>query len=48
MNDVINFFSSISIQLWSLIVAHWILSISVLITVIGYVIDLVNSTRNSR
>lgn len=48
MSDVISFWSNINIQLWSLIVSHWILSISVLITVIGYIVSLVNNSRGSK
>lgn len=47
MTDVINFWTFCNIQLWSVIVQNWILSISVLIIVIGWIINFVNNTRNS-
>lgn len=48
MSDVIQFFTSIQIQLWSLIVSNWVLSISVLITVFGFIVDVVRLSRNSQ
>ena len=51
MDDFQNFvlfWKDITIQIWALIVSQWILSISVLIVIIGYVISLVNSTRGSK
>lgn len=47
MSDVIEFWAEINVQLWSLIVSNWILSISVLIVVIGWIINMVNNSRNS-
>lgn len=47
MTDVINFWSFCNVQLWSVIVSNWILSISVLIIVIGWIINMVNTSRNS-
>lgn len=48
MSDVIDFWFDINVEIWSLVVSHWILSISVLIMVIGWIINMVNNTRNSR
>lgn len=48
MTDVITFWKSITVQLWALIGSQWILSISVLITVLGWVISLINTTRNNK
>lgn len=45
MTDVISFWVSITSDLWTLIVQHWLLSISVLITVLNMVITVVNNTR---
>lgn len=45
MTDVIDFFFQILGDLWSLISSYWILSMCVLITVIGWVVDLVRGTR---
>lgn len=47
MTDVIEFFTFVNIQLWNVIVSNWILSISVLISVLGFVISLVNISRGS-
>lgn len=48
MTEVIQFWQSINVQLWSLIVSNWILAISVLITIFGYIITLVNNSRGSK
>lgn len=45
MTDVIDFFFDLMRQFWALISAYWILSMSVLITVIGWVVDLVRGSR---
>lgn len=45
MTDVIDFFFDLMRQFWTLISAYWILSMSVLITVIGWVVDLVRGSR---
>lgn len=47
MNDVINFFFDLLESLWSLIISHWILSMGFALMVISWVVDLVNSTRQS-
>lgn len=44
MNDVINFWVSISTDLWSLILQHWLLSISVLLSLVNLVITIVNNS----
>lgn len=47
MLDVIDFWKTITIQLWALILSNWILSISVLIIILNWIISLVNgSTRD--
>ena len=45
MNDVIEFYYDITRDLWGLILSNWILSASVLISVIGYIVTLVNTSR---
>lgn len=45
MTQVIDFFFELISDLWSLITTYWILSMSVLITVISWVVDLVRGTR---
>ena len=45
MTQVIDFFFEIISDLWTLITTYWILSMSVLITVISWVVDLVRGTR---
>lgn len=45
MTDVIDFFFTTLGQLWSVITASWVLSMAVLITVIGWVIDLVRASK---
>lgn len=45
MSDVIQFYYDVSKDMWALIVSNWILSVSVLCTVIGYIINLVNTSR---
>lgn len=47
MSDVIQFFTNIQIQLWALIVSNWVLSISVLIAIIGFIVDVIRISRNS-
>lgn len=47
MNDIIDFYFTIANQLWAIIVSQWILSIGVLIVIIGWVITLVNGSRQS-
>ena len=45
MTQVIDFFFEVIGNLWNLITTYWILSMSVLITVISWVVDLVRGTR---
>lgn len=45
MTQVIDFFFEIIGDLWSLITTYWIISMSVLITVLSWVVDLVRGTR---
>lgn len=45
MLDVVDFFFSTLVSVWSLIVTHWILSISVLIMLFNWIIGLVNGSR---
>lgn len=45
MLDVIDFFFSILGQAWTVILGSWILSASVLIGVLGLIIDLVKGTE---
>ena len=48
MPDVIDFFFQIISNLWTVIVGSWILSASVLIVVLNWIISLVNgSSRES-
>lgn len=45
MTLVINFFFSMLGDLWDLITDYWILSVFVLITVLGFIVDLVKRSR---
>lgn len=45
MTLVINFFFDIVGDLWDLITDYWILSIFVLITVLGFIVDLIKKSR---
>lgn len=45
MTQVIDFFFSIQYNLWSVIIGNWILSISVLIILLNWVISLINGSR---
>ena len=45
MTYIIDFFFEVVGKLWNLITTYWILSMSVLITVISWVVDLVRGTR---
>lgn len=44
MTDVISFWVSISNNLWALILQHWLLSISVLLSLINLVITIINNS----
>lgn len=44
MIDVIDFAFSLLGQVWNLVLAHWLLSISVLIIILNWVISLVKGT----
>ncbi len=46
MSDVINFFFNILGDLWSLITRYWVLSWAIMITLIGFVIDLVKQSQS--
>lgn len=48
MIDVVGFWKSITIQLWSVIISNWILSISVLIIVLNWIISLVKGSTQDR
>lgn len=45
MIDVVDFFFQLLNDLWTCITSYWVLSIAVLITVIGWIVDLVKSTK---
>lgn len=45
MQDVIDFAFSLFVQIWQLILQYWLLSISVLITLLGWVISLIVGSR---
>lgn len=45
MTLVINFFFSMMSDLWDLITDYWILSVFVLITVLGFIVDLIKKSR---
>lgn len=47
MNDIVDFYFQIANQLWAVIINQWILSIGILIVLIGWVITLVNGSRQS-
>lgn len=44
MTDVITFWVSTTTDLWNLIIQHWLLSISVLLSMINLVISIVNTS----
>lgn len=48
MTDVVSFWKTITIQLWGLIISNWILSISVLIIVLNWIISLVKGSTQDR
>lgn len=45
MTEITDFYFQIANQLWSVVVSQWILSIGVLIVLLGWVITLVNGSR---
>lgn len=45
MYEVVDFWFELNTQLWSLVISNWILSLSVLIIVINWIISLVNNSR---
>lgn len=45
MTLVINFFFDMLVDIWALIKDYWILSIFVLITIIGFIVDLIIKSR---
>lgn len=47
MQDIVDFYFQIANQLWNVIVSQWILSIGILIVLIGWVITLVNGSRQN-
>lgn len=47
MQDIIDFYFTIANQLWAVIISQWILSIGILIVIIGWVITLVNGSRQN-
>lgn len=47
MQDIVDFYFQIANQLWTVIVSQWILSIGILIVLIGWVITLVNGSRQN-
>lgn len=47
MQDIVDFYFQIANQLWAVIVSQWILSIGILIVLIGWVITLVNGSRQN-
>lgn len=47
MTDVINFWVSTTTSMWSLIIQHWPLSISVLLSLLNLVVTIVNNSSKS-
>lgn len=47
MTDVINFWVSTTSSMWTLILQHWLLSISVLLSLINLVVTIVNNSSKS-
>lgn len=47
MQDIIDFYFTIANQLWAVIISQWILSIGILIIIIGWIITLVNGSRQN-
>lgn len=47
MTDVISFWVSTTQSMWALILQHWLLSISVLLSLINLVVTIVNNSSKS-
>lgn len=47
MQDIIDFYFTIANQLWAVIISQWILSIGILIVIIGWIITLINGSRQN-
>lgn len=47
MTDVIDFWVSTTSSMWALILQHWLLSISVLLSLINLVVTIVNNSSKS-
>lgn len=45
MTDITDFYFNIANQLWQLVISQWILSVGVLILILGWVISLINGSR---
>ena len=45
MNDITDFYFTIANQLWQLVISQWILSVGILIIILGWVISLINGSR---
>lgn len=44
MTDVVDFWVSVSTQFWALIVQHWVLSAFVLISILNWIVTLINGS----
>lgn len=45
MQEITDFFFTILNQVWALIISQWILSIGFLLLILGWVISLINGSR---
>lgn len=45
MTTITDFYFQIANQLWQLVISQWILSVGVLILILGWVISLINGSR---
>lgn len=45
MQDITDFYFQVANQLWHLVISQWILSVGVIIIILGWIISLINGSR---
>lgn len=45
MQDITDFYFQVASQLWQLVISQWILSVGVIIIILGWIISLINGSR---
>lgn len=45
MQDITDFYFQVANQLWQLVISQWILSVGVIIIILGWIISLINGSR---